>query len=243
MAYIVILIVSVIGGIIQSTMGFGFGIIAMSVFPFLIDSLPESAAITAFISMLGSTTVLARYYKHIQLKYIIPTLIANFVVMPICTHFSILLPTRILSLALGFTMIVLCIFYLYWKEKTSIRPTICNAAVAGGLGGMMGGLFSLGGIPVGVYLINAIEDKNIYYATIQAYLVLSDLYGSSVRIFNGIITMDTVPWIVIGSLGMLGGIQVGKCIYARLNQDATKKLVYVFIGISGLYKVASFFLQ
>lgn len=106
--------------------------------------------------------------------------------MPIRTHCSILLPTRILSVALGFTMIVLCIYYLYWQEKTSIRPTICNAAVAGGLGGMMGGLFSLGGIPVGVYLINAIEDKNVYYATMQAYIVLSDLYGSGVRIFKAL---------------------------------------------------------
>lgn len=95
------------------------------------------STVTAFVSMWGSTTVLVRYYKHVQQKYIIPTLIANFVVMPIRTHCSILLPTRILSVALGFTMIVLCIYYLYWQEKTSIRPTICNAAVAGGLGGMM----------------------------------------------------------------------------------------------------------
>lgn len=49
-----------------------------------------------------------------------------------------------------------------------------------------GGLFSVGGIPVGVYLINAIEDKNVYYATMQAYIVLSDLYGSGVRIFKAL---------------------------------------------------------
>lgn len=162
--------------------------------------------------------------------------------MPICTHLSILLPTRELNLALGITLILFFVLNICLKKQFIMKPKIYNGLAAGGLGGVLGGFFSLGGIPVGIYLINAISCKDIYYATMQAYLVISDVYGTGIRIYNGLITINTIPWIMTGFVGMLAGIQIGLRIYRKINQELLKKLVYSFIGVSGLYKAILFFL-
>ncbi len=242
LSYVFLALALFAGGIIQSTLGFGSGIIAMSILPFVMDSIPHAAAVTAFASMVASVTVLVRRARQAKLKLILPVLIANFCIMPICTYIAKLLPTRELSLGLGIVMILLSAYYLVWQQQVRIKPSMLGAAAAGGLGGVMGGLFSLGGIPVGVYLLNAIQCKDVYYATMHAYIVISDVYGTAVRVFNGIITTELIPALAAGTLGILVGFQIGKRIYEKLNQDLLKRLVYIFIGVSGAYKVMLFFI-
>lgn len=241
-SYIWIAAASALGGFVQSILGFGFGMISVLFFPSIMGSLPQSSAVTATVSMIASLLVLVRCLKHVRLKYIIFTIAANFLVMPIMTRVAKIVPLKPLSLVLGITMILFSVYYIRWNQKIRFRPTALSASAAGALGGTLGGLFALGGVPVGIYLLNAAETKEIYHATMQAYLVITDVYGTAVRISNGIIQKQTLLWIAAGTTGMVLGVLLGKKCYERIDHDRMRILVYILIGFGGLTKIIGYFL-
>lgn len=63
------------------------------------------------------------------------------------------------------------------------------------------------------------------------------LYSTIFRIFNSIITIDLMPGIGLGMLGILVGLFVANKIVDRLDGGLVKKLIYVIIGLCGLSNV------
>lgn len=240
-SYLWIGLVSVAAGIIQSSLGFGFGMISVMFFPVIMNSIPQSSAVTTCISMTAAMINLVRYYKNVRLRYVIPTIIVSSVLMPVTTALSKQLPTEILSLILGVVMLIFAGYYIAGQGKIKLRPTVLTASVTGAVGGAIGGLFALGGVPVGIYLLNASPTKDIYYATMQAYIVITDVYGTAVRVVSGIIVYQTLLWIGVGILGMICGMAIGDRIYKRLDQETLKKFVYLLVGVSGIFKICEFF--
>ena len=240
-SYLCVALVSAVAGIVQSALGFGFGMISVMFYPAIMGSIPQSSAVTTCVAMTASFINLVRYYKNVRLHYVIPTIIISSLIMPLTTALSKQLPTKVLSLVLGIVMLLFAIYYIAGQGKIKLRPTALTASATGAVGGTIGGLFALGGVPVGIYLLNASETKDIYYATMQAYIVITDTYGTIVRTVSGIIVAQTLLWILVGIFGMILGMVIGDKIYKKLNQEALKKLVYFLVGFSGIYKILEFF--
>lgn len=241
-SYLWVAFVSMAAGVIQSSLGFGFGMISVMFFPAIMGSIPESSAVTTCVAMTASVINLIRYYKNVRLRYVLPTILISSLIMPLTTALSRQLPTKILSLMLGIVMLLFAAYYIAGQKKIELRPTALTAAATGAVGGAIGGLFALGGVPVGIYLLNASPTKDIYYATMQAYIVITDTYGTIVRAVGGIIGSQTLLWIGAGILGMMCGMAVGERIYIKLNQESLKKCVYLLVGLSGVFKICEFFL-
>ena len=85
-----------------------------------------------------------------------------------------------------------------------------------------------------IYFISAIKDKKSYIGTIQFLFAFTNIVNLLMRIANGIYTIDLLPATILG----FGGITIGKIIGLRIldkiNPVRIKKLVYAFVGISGL---------
>ena len=60
------------------------------------------------------------------------------------------------------------------------------------------------------------------------------LYTTALRIFNGILTIDLLPLVIPGMLGMFIGKTVGSKIVEKIDILFMKKLIYGFLGLSGL---------
>lgn len=240
-SYVWVALVSAAAGVVQSALGFGFGMISVMFYPAIMGSIPQSSAVTTCVAMTASVINLVRYHKNVRLRYVIPTIIVSSLIMPLTTALSKRLPTEVLSLVLGIVMLLFAVYYIAGQGKIKLRPTVLTASATGAVGGAIGGLFALGGVPVGIYLLNASETKDIYYATMQAYIVITDVYGTVVRTASGIIVAQTLLWIGAGILGMVIGMAIGDRIYKRLDQEALKKLVYFLVGFSGIYKILEFF--
>ena len=54
------------------------------------------------------------------------------------------------------------------------------------------------------------------------------------RIANGIFTVDLLPAVFLGFAGITVGKLVGLRILDKINPGRIKKLVYAFVGISGI---------
>ncbi len=233
MTFAVIFLAPIAAGIIQTVTGFGSGIFMMVFFPMLFPIL-NASAISSSISLAVSGPMSWRYRKQTAWKLLLlPTVIyiatssASIVLAPY-------LPTEALKKFFGFFLIVLSIYFLTVAGKLKIKASLSSAMVCGTLSGIVGGLFGIGGPPMVIYFLAALDDKEKYLGTIQTFFFLTGIWTLAFRVINGIYRMDMIPYTLIGLAGMLIGTRIGVRIIDRINADTMRKLVYAFLGFAGL---------
>lgn len=227
-------LVSAGAAFVQRVSGFGFGIFAMLFFPYFLPSQAAASTVAGLISCVGSNYNAICHRKSIQPKVMLPLLCAALVTIPIAVHFSAVAPERILKRLLGVILILLSLYFLFFSRKIHIRPTVPNGLLAGALGGTLNGLFSTGGPPAVLYLIHATDDNLAYFATIQAYFALTNIYSATMRALNGLITKEVLILFALGLIGWWIGDRIGAKIFDRLNPDRLKQVIYIGMIVSGI---------
>lgn len=234
---IIILFIAAMGGFIQRVTGFGFGIFVMLFFPHIMQAHTSAAATSTLVSCCISVYNAIIYRKHIPYKKTIPLVLAALVTIPIAVRLSVLVSGEFFNIALGIVLIGLSIYFLFFNNHIKIRPSVKNGVIAGGLGGMLSGLFSTGGPPVVLYLMNAFNDNSIYFATTQFYFGLTGIYSTVVRALNGIITSEVIVCSAVGFIGSIAGNVAGKYVFDKLNTKRLRQLIYIGMIISGVIMI------
>lgn len=228
----VVFLTPIIAGLIQTVTGFGSGIFMMVFFPMLFPILGASA-ISSAISLAGTCTLSWHYRKYCKWKL---TLIPALVYILVSSGAILLapyLPTDILKKVFGVFLMLLSVYFLVFSSKLKIKATLLSATVCGTLAGILGGLFGIGGPPMVIYFLAALDSKEEYLGTIQFHFFVTGVYMLFFRIYKGIFTMDMIPYVILGMAGMMIGKRLGTKIVDRINADTMKKLVYAFLGVSG----------
>lgn len=236
--FISILLVSATGGFIQRVTGFGFGIFVMMFFPYVMHTHTSAAAVSTIVSCILSIYNVVIYRTKTPYKKIIPLIAAALVTIPIAVRFSVMVSGDVFKKVLGIVLIALSFYFLFFSSRIKMKPTVKNGVIAGGLGGLLTGLFSTGGPPVVLYLMNSLTDNIMYFASTQFYFGLTGIYSTLVRFFNGIITLEVVTYSVIGLIGSLIGNFVGRHIFDKLNGQKLRQLIYFGMIISGVVMIA-----
>ena len=228
----VVFLTPIIAGLIQTVTGFGSGIFMMVFFPMLFPILGASA-ISSAISLAGTCTLSWHYRKYCQWKL---TLIPALIYILVSSGAILLapyLPTDLLKKVFGVFLMLLSVYFLVFSSKLKIKATLMSATVCGTLAGILGGLFGIGGPPMVIYFLAALDSKEEYLGTIQFHFFVTGVYMLFFRIYKGIFTMDMIPYVILGMAGMMIGKKLGTKIVDRINADTMKKLVYAFLGVSG----------
>ena len=138
---------------IQGVIGFGFGLVVMSVLPRL---LPLQAAVpfTAVYGLVVAFLIFHRYRQHASARETWPMIAGSLVGLPIGVLALRTLDPDPCIRALG-VFIVLFVIQAFWPRRIAAhdRPPVSRAwaAPAGLLGGVFGGAFAMGGPPVIAY--------------------------------------------------------------------------------------------
>lgn len=218
---------------IQSTTGFGYGILFMAISPYF---LPYAVAqvLNMSTSPIGNFINVSRRYTKINWRQVLVPLafstVACYISLEVATHID----TASMRRALGAVLFLLAIWFVFFSKKVKIRPTFLNGSIAGFISGIMTGLFAISGPPVVVYYLSALEDKEEYMATIQSYFMGNSLLTLLMRFLNGTFPAFSPLWYCACLAGMAVGVLFGIKFYKRLNGDMMKKYVYGFMAISGL---------
>lgn len=156
---------------------------------------------------------------------------------PIAVWFSAKVTTGLFGLLLGIVLILLSLYFLFFDKRINIRPTMPNGIFSGALGGTLGGLFSTGGPPAVLYLTHATPDNATYFATIQFYFAVTNVYSTVHRAVNGFITREVLVLAAIGLIGCILGNLVGKLVFDPLDAKKLKLIIYLGMIVSGLLMV------
>ncbi len=229
--------ISLVGAFVQRVSGFGYGIIVMMVFPYLL-AYSEATALSSIISLISSAYVAFTMRKNIRFSKLFVPLITYTVTSYLATGLVTMLDTSLLKRILGVALVVLSIYFFFFNSKLKIRPTLWAALVAGGVSGAMSGLLSMGGPPMVLYFMSTnSESTDDYVATIQAFFAVSNVIVTGIRVSKGLVTDNVLLMILPVAAAMLVGTLCGQALYKRLSPPLIKKCVYAFMAVSGVIAI------
>lgn len=234
---ILLILVGAGGGFVQRVSGFGLGIFVMLFLPHFMPTHTAAATISCLFSCGTSTYNAIKYRKDIPFRTVLPLLLAAGITIPVAVRFAVWVPQDVFKLLLGALLVVLSLYFLFFSKKIHMRPTLVNGLIAGSLGGALNGLFSTGGPPVVLYLTHAIDGNAAYFAGIQFYFALTNIYSTAMRAINGAITRELLIYAAVGFAGCMVGDTVGKLIFDKLNGERLKTVIYVGMIASGILMV------
>jgi uncharacterized membrane protein YfcA len=154
--------------------------------------------------------------------------------IPIAVYFAKKVSGDSFKILLGAVLVILSIYFLFFNKKIKLKPTVPNGIIAGTLGGALNGLFSTGGPPAVLYLTSATPDNITYFATIQFYFCLTNIYSIANRAINGLITLDLLLYAAVGLIGCISGDLLGRKVFDKLDAQKLKYVIYIGMIISGV---------
>jgi uncharacterized membrane protein YfcA len=229
-----LMLVCFVGGIIQSSCGFGFGLFSVNFFPFLLPVFHQTPALLSLTTIILSASILLSAWPHIQYRLSLTTVAGFIIPSAAMIWFSVQSADSLLRQLLGGTLILLSVYLFIFSDKIRIRPTLLNGIIFGAMAGTLGGLFGIGGPPIIIFMLSAVGDnKEQYRASINLYFLLSNIWASSMRAVNGIITLELLGWAGMCAVGIFAGTAIGNRIFKMLNALAIRRIVYTLMMMSG----------
>jgi len=234
--YAIIAASAVGAGVIQSVTGFGAGIFMMLFIPYFFDMMAAPALSSAIC--LGLSVSLAwKFRKKIRLKACLMPAVVYITCSVVTIQMVKSMDLDMLTLAFGLFLVVLAIYFLVISERIAFRATWKSALVCSVISGICSALFGIGGPLMAIYFVSAIHEKEDYIGTIQFLFAMSGTINLLTRIVNGIYTFDLIPITILGFVGITLGKQIGLHILDKLDGNKMRKIVYVYVGISGVLTV------
>ena len=231
--YFVLLITSFFGSFTQSVAGFGSSLIIMSFLP-LVLPLFKATAINGIIAMVLNIAILFRYRKDINYKIVVFPAIVSLIVCHFAIDFGIKADTNLLKMIYAIFMIILAIYFIFFEEKVKIKSNKITLCLCAAISGTTTGLFGIGGPPMALYYINCTKNKREYITSLQLFYFMNNIYGTGLRIMNGIITKDIIAYLIFGALATIVGQSIGGKMIDKISNKALRFIIYSVVLCSGI---------
>ena len=230
--YVLLVLAAGGGAFIQRVTGFGMGIFAMLFLPYFLPH-GTAVAVMGIVGCLGAVWNALRHWKQIRLKLMLPMACAAMAVIPLAVWLSEALPQSVIKRLLGVVLVVLSVYFLFFSRRIQLKPTVPNGIAAGVLSGMLNGMFNTGGPPAVLFLIHAAADNAVYFATIQAFFAVTNVFTTGTRAANGMLTAPILLLSAVAAAGWWAGNTLGAGVFRKLDGDRLRKIIYIGMIISG----------
>lgn len=234
----VIALSSMVAGVIQSVTGFGSGIFLMLFLPIFMEVL-RASALSSAVTLVLNLTLALHYRKHILYKLVLMPSLFYILVSSLALYAAPYVPQQTMLHILGGFLLALSIYFLFFPDRIQIKASLLTASICASLSGLFGGLFGIGGPPMVIYFLAATRKKEEYLGTIQFFFLVTAIYNFIFRIIRGIYTPDLLPLSLLGILAIVAGKEIGQRIIDRIHTKRMKKIIYIFLSISGVLNLFS----
>lgn len=233
-----VFMIALTGSFLQTNIGFGFPVIAMIFLPMFLP-FQTAVVICQIIISISLIIITIKYFHFIEWKLLLPLTIVSMIVTGIITAKSFTFDSSLLSVILAIMLILLSLYFFIFSDKIKIKPTALNGIIMGAIAGVGNGLFSIGGPAIVLYLLQAVKRKESYLVNIQFYFLINNIIGISIRLNKGALSTAHIPLILAGWIGIGLGTLLGIQTFKLIPMTKLKKIVYLFVGISGLILIVN----
>ena len=231
--------VLVVAAFVQGVAGFGFGMVAMGLLP-LVLPLTVAVPAVAVLGGLSNAAVLAENRGGLRRDAVLPLLAGAFVGVPLGVLFLHEADPRLVERALGIALVLYALHGLLARTAGSGAPPVASrwrdgvGAVAGSLGGVLGGAFNTGGPPVVLYVAWRRYPPAVVKAALQCFFLVSTAYQLALFAASGTLSETALRTAAVGlpslGVGLFAGIALGR----RLDAAAFRRVVLVVLLVLGI---------
>lgn len=226
-------IVAFLGGMMQGIAGFGAGIIQMLILPWFFE-LKVASGIAGIVSCTLTAAMLLRYGKYVKLKKIALTTILYALGGFISINFSAGVDQALMKRIFGLFLIILSIYFLFIQKRGLRIQALPLVIIIALLSGVCDGLFAIGSPLMVILYLAMSESKEEYLANTQTTFFVTGLSNTLIRVSNGILTFEHVPYIAVGVVMIWVASFVASKISDRIDGEKLKRIAYYAIGLTGI---------
>ena len=242
MEYLIIAVLSLLAGTVQSFTGFGAGMVMMAVLPYFYG-IVLSPSVCQIISISLAVLILIRRRRSIRFRRILLPTVLFTLCSVLIIQFVPSFDRTALTIAFGVFLIAVSLFSLLSGPNICITETIPKTVVISSVSGMLSGLFGVGGPLMATYLVSITDEYEVYLANMQMIFVVSNVCSIAARAVNGMIPSGILPLCVLGIAFIIAGNFCGEFLLDRVSRKyadskaVVKKTVYILVGISGILTI------
>ncbi|MDQ7092825.1 sulfite exporter TauE/SafE family protein [Desulfosporosinus sp. PR] len=234
MSYLWVALIALLGSMLQTATGFGFAVVTMALWPFIIP-FKAAAATEVFSAFVMVIYISFKFRKHINFKLLLYPTISSLIMGVLGVLALVSSGDAILHRMLGAVLFLLSLYLFFFSEKFRIKPTPRKGLLVGAISGILNGLFNIGGPPMVVYFLSSTDDKLEYSATIQCFFMLSALSVLGMHLAMGNVSWDIAKFSLAAVGGLVLGIFLGMYLFKKFSIATIKKVVYQAMAVFGLF--------
>ena len=212
--------------------GFGIGLVALSLLPFLIAPTTAVPIITFFGAVFALVMTL-QLRREVVLPRLGDLVIGTILGTPLGVWGLATFPPGLLKRLIG--LILLTIVVIEWRraypQKLSGRHWGLSAGV---LAGLLGGAIGTPGPPVILYVMTQGWSPRAIKATLQAFFLVNQTVILIGHWWAGLLTREVVWLASVYALPSVIGVTIGIRLFDRIDQARFRRLIFIMLAVLGL---------
>jgi uncharacterized protein len=226
-------------GFVQGLSGFAFGLVAMAIWAWVLD--PALAApLVVFGSLVGQLLSAGTIRRGFDARRVLPFVLGGVAGVPLGVALLRQIDPVGFRLAVGLLLVVWCPAMLFARDLP--RITRCGRladAVAGWIGGVMGGLGGLTGPAPTLWTTLRGWDRDAQRAVFQVFNLAMHAVTMASYLVAGTVTAEASRLFLVVAPAMLLPALLGARLYRRFSDLAFRRLVLGLLAAAGAVLVVS----
>jgi len=226
-------------GFVQGLSGFGFGLVALSFWAWVLD--PKlAAALAVFGALTGQLIAACTVRRGFDVKTLLPFILGGLAGIPLGVAWLPNLDVHWFKAMLGTLLALWCPAMLLSKRLPRVAKGGKTAdGLVGLAGGVMGGLGGFTGTLPTLWCTLRGDDRDAQRAIIQNFNLAMLLVTMATYVGTGIVTRDMLPMFAIVAPAMLVPTFLGTRIYLGISDARFRQIVLSLLTAAGVALLAS----
>ena len=230
----VFLLATFVGALVAGLSGFAFGLVAASLWLYILSPLQTATLIVAFGLIVQGYSVW-KLRRALDWHRLWPFVAGAAIGVPVGVTVLTWANPHHVRMGVG---IFLILYSLYAFFRPQLKPVTGGGAAAdagvGFLNGILGGITGLAGILVTIWSGLRGWCKDVQRTVFQPVAVCIFLMSALWLGARGTVTLETIKLFAIGLPFLLAGTWLGLKLFGRLNEAAFRKIVLALLFVSGV---------
>jgi uncharacterized membrane protein YfcA len=222
------------GAVVAGLSGFAFGLVAASIWLYILTPLQSATLIIAFGLIVQGVSVW-KLRHALDWKKLWPFILGAALGVPVGVNILTLANPVTVRAGVGVFLVLYCLYAFF---RPALKPVTGGGAAAdagiGFLNGVLGGMTGLAGILIviwgGLRGWPKDQQRTVFQPVAVAIFVMSALWLGA----KGAIAPDTLKLFAIGLPALIAGTWLGLKLYGRLDEASFRKVVLVLLFVSGV---------
>jgi uncharacterized membrane protein YfcA len=235
--------VMILGGIIQSSSGFGFGLFAIPILLFFGFDLPTTVTMVVIGSAIQKVAAVKVLREHLEWRELLPFFFTGLAVLPLGVYAMSKLSAMdqsVVKQLIG--AVVFLLLVLRWKGTIKSREKVPRiwGYIAGFFSGFLNGLANIGGPPLVLWILAHKWSNHQMRVTVIAFSLLYVPFQLGLMLLTfGTVILNPMLKAVLLCPTVLAGTWIGLKIGERISKEhlaVYMQVLLFFIAVSAIAK-------